>query len=60
MDYHIQYDTFDRQSSAQNPSIGLLEGWGGWVLLVMTCMVTIEHIFSGFCPNRRLMQFRTI
>ena len=29
MDYHIQYDTFDRQSSAQNPSIGLLEGWGG-------------------------------
>ena len=36
MDYHIQYDTFDRQSSAQNSSTGLLEGWGGWVLLAMT------------------------
>ena len=60
MDYHIQYNTFYRQSSAQNPSIDLLEGWGGCVLLVMTYMATIEHLFSGFCPNRRWWQFRTI
>ena len=56
MDYHIQYDTFDRHSSAQNPSIGLLEGWGGWVLLVMTYMTSIEHLFSGICLQPRWRQ----